>query len=325
MRRREFITLIGGAAAWPLAARAQQPAMPVIGFLRNTTPEDSVHILAALRQGLKEAGYVEGQNVAVDYRFAENRYERLSDLAADLVRRQVAVIIAGGNASSLAAKAATTTIPVVFATGDDPVKIGLVASLNRPGGNVTGVSFFTTELGAKRVGLLRELIPTATTIAYLMNPNNPYGELEMQEARTAAHALGLQILVLRASAERDLDTAFATLVQQRAATLLVGADAFFLSRGDRLIALAARHAVPTMYFVRELAAAGGLMSYGTSQPDAYRAAGLYAGRILKGAKPADLPVILPTKYELAINLKTAKELGITVPYPLLARADEVIE
>jgi putative ABC transport system substrate-binding protein len=259
MKRRQFIALLGGtAAAWPLVARAQQLAVPVIGFLRNTSRDDSAYLLTAMRQGLKQSGYVEGQNVAIEYRFAENRYDRLPALAADLVRRQVAVIIAGGNASSLAAKAATTTIPIVFSTGDDPVQIGLVISVSRPGGNITGVSSLSSAaLGAKRLGLLHELAPKATTVAYLMNPNNPAGEFELKEAETAARSLGLQILVLRVAGERDFESAFASLLQQREVPLLVPADALFYSWRDRLVALAARHAVPAIYARREHAAAGG--------------------------------------------------------------------
>jgi putative ABC transport system substrate-binding protein len=325
-KRREFMALLGGAVAWPLAARAQQPAMPVIGFLRNTSRDDSADLLAAMRQGLGQTGYVEGKNVAVEYRFADNQLDRLPALAADLVRRQVAVIVAGGDASALAAKAATTTIPVVFSTGQDPVQIGLVSSLSRPGGNVTGVSFFSgIALGAKRLELLRELLPKATTIAYLMDGKSPFGELGLREARKAAPSHGLQILVLSIGSERELEAAFASLAQQRAVPLLVGASSLFNSWRDRIAALAAHQAVPTMHFMREFTATGGLMSYGTSIPDAYRQAGIYAGGILRGAKPADLPVILPTKYELVINLTTAKALGLDVPLSLLIRADELLE
>ena len=327
MRRREFITLLGGAvAAWPLAARAQQPAMPVIGFLRNTSRDDSADLLAAMRQGLRQTGYVEGKNVAVEYRFADNQLDRLPALAADLVRREVAVIVAGGDASALAAKAATTTIPVVFSTGQDPIEIGLVSSLSRPGGNITGVSFFSgIVLGAKRLELLRELLPKATTIAYLMDRNSPFGELGLRELRKAEPSQGLQILVLSVGSERELEAAFASLAQQRAVPLLVAPASLFNSWRDRIAALAARQAVPTMHFMREFTATGGLMSYGTSIPDAYRQAGIYAGGILKGAKPADLPIILPTKYELVINLTTAKAFGLDMPLSLLIRADELLE
>ena len=300
--------------------------MPVIGFLRNTTPDDSADLLVAMRQGLKQSGYVEGKNVAIEYRFAENRYERLPALAADLVRRQVALIIAGGNASSLAAKAATTTIPVVFSTGEDPVQIGLVASLNRPGGNVTGVSFLSTAtLGAKRLGLLRELMPKAASFGYLINASSPTGELELKEAQTAADSVGLQMLVARPGSERDIEAAFASLIQQRVAALVVAADSTFLSQRDRLAALAARHRLPAIYDQRDYVKAGGLMNYGASITDAYRQAGIYAGGILKGAKSADLPVVLPTKFELVINLTTAKALGLEVPLSLLVRADELLE
>ncbi len=327
MRRRDFIKVIAGSTvAWPPAARAQQPAMPVIGFLRNTSPDDSADLVAAMRRGLNQSGYVEGKNLAIEYRFAENRYERLPALAADLVRRQVAVIIAAGNASSFAAKAATTTIPIVFSTGDDPIQIGLVSSLRRPGGNVTGVSFATTApLAAKRLDLLHELLPNVTTIAYLMNPNNPTAEIEMREVQTAAPALGLEVMVVNAGSENDFEAAFASLSGRRNLALFIGGDSLNLSGRDRLVALAARHALPAMYFLREFAVAGGLISYGASISDAYRQAGLYTGEILKGAKPADLPVILPTKFELVINLKSAKALGLEVPLSILIRLDEAIE
>jgi|SRR5947208_498357 len=327
MKRREFITLIGGAAAvWPLAARAQQPTMPVIGFLRNTSRDDSIELLAAMRQGLKQSGYVEGKNLALEYRFADNQLDRLPVLAADLVRRQVAVIITGGNASSLAAKAATTTIPVIFSTGDDPIEIGLVSNFARPGGNVTGVSWLSTAtLVAKRVDLLHQLMPQVVTIAYLWNPNNPILEHELREARTAAEALGLQILVLSVGSERDLEAAFARLAQERAVPLLVGGDSLFNSLRDRVAALAARQALPTMHYMREFTTACCLMSYGSSSTEAYRLAGIYAGAVLKGASPADLPVVLPTKFELVINLTTAKAIGFDIPLSLLIRADELLE
>jgi len=328
MKRREFITLLGGTAAtWPLAARAQQPPampVPVIGFLRNSTRDDSVELLAAMRQGLKQSGYVEGKNLAIEYRFADNQLDRLPAMAADLVDGQVAAIIASGNAASLAAKAATKTIPVVFSTGDDPIQIGLASSLARPGGNVTGVSFLTGgTLAAKRLDLLHQLMPTVVTIAYLSNPNNRSRQL--REVRKAAEALGLQILVLSVDSERDLEAAFARLGQQRAVALLVGADSLFFSLRERLVSLAARQALPTMYYLREYAAAGGLMSYGASITDSIRQVGIYAGGVLKGAKPADMPVVLPTKFELVINLTTAKALGLEVPLSLLIRADELLE
>jgi putative ABC transport system substrate-binding protein len=325
MRRREFITFLGGAAAiWPLAARAQQPAMPVIGFLNTRAPGQDAHLLAAFRQGLKEAGYVEGQNVAVEYRFAEGRNDRLPAMAADLVRRQVAVIAANGPAV-VAAKAATAAIPIVFSVGLDPVATGLVASLNRPGGNLTGDTILFDEVGPKRLELMRELIPTAAIVAVLINPAYPTAEVQSRDLHAAARILGLELRVLHASGERDLDAAFATLVKMRAGALVIGNDSFFNSRSEQLAALMIRHAVPTIFQTREFAAAGGLASYGGSIKDSYRQVGVYTGRILKGEKPADLPVQQTTKVELIVNLKTAKALGITVPPTLLARADEVIE
>ena len=328
MRRREFITLVGGAAAtaWPLTVRAQQAAMPVIGYLSLASPGPFAHLVAAFSDGLKEIGYVGGQNVAIEYRWAEGQYERLPALSADLVRRQVTVIVAtGGSVVGLAAKAATATIPIVISSGGDPVKLGLVASLSRPGGNVTGVHLFLSLLDPKKLGLLRELVPQASVIAVLLNPNAADIQARLADVHEAAHAARQQIHVLHASTERELDTAFATLSQVRAGALVVGADAFFNSRRDHVVALAARHAIPAIYEGREYAVAGGLASYGTSLDDGYRQVGIYTGRILKGEKPADLPVVQSTRFELVINLKTANALGLTVPDKLLVAADEVIE
>jgi putative ABC transport system substrate-binding protein len=324
LRRREFITLLSGAAAWPLTARAQQPAVPVIGFLNGASPGGYAANVAAFRQGLKETGYVEGENVAIEYRWAEGQYDRMPAMAAELVRRQVAVIVAN-TPGNLAAKAATTTIPIVFTTASDPVQIGLVASLARPGGNVTGATQFGVEAVPKQLELAHELVPTATVIAVLVNPTNPNAETLLRDLQAAARILGVQLHVLHASAERDLDTVFASLGQLRAGALVIGIDPFFTSRSEQLAALALRHAVAAISVIREFVAAGGLMSYGGSNPGMYRIAGVYAGRILKGEKPADLPVQQATKVELIINLKTAKSLGLTVPLALLTRADEVIE
>jgi putative ABC transport system substrate-binding protein len=328
MKRREFMTVLGGAAAaWPIAARAQQSAMPVIGFLHSASAAAFAAHLAAFRKGLSEAGYVEDRNVAIDYRWAEGQNDRLPALAAELVHRRVAVIVTpGSTAATLAAKAATATIPIVFVIGADPVKIGLVASLNRPGGNVTGINDIGVDIGAKRLGFLHELLPRATRFGVLVNPDNPsITETFVAELQTAASAIGRQIEVVTASTNADIDTAFATLVEKRADALLNGPDALFVTRRVQLITLAVRHALPALYHRRELAEAGGLMSYGSDLPDQFRQTGGYVGRILRGEKPADMPVQLPTRFEFVINLQTAKTLGIEIPATLLARADEVIE
>jgi putative ABC transport system substrate-binding protein len=326
MRRREFIKVVAGsaAAAWPLAARAQQSAVPVVGFLRSTSLADSTHFVTAFRQGLKEAGFVEGQNVVIEYRYADNQPGRLPALVAELIRRPVAVIVANSPAA-FAAKAATTTVPIVFAGGSDPVRDGLVASLNRPGGNITGVVFIASALAPKRLELLRQLVPKATTIGVLVNPNSVETEAERSDLQAAAQTVGQQLIIADVSSDRDIDTALATFIQRGAGALLVGSGPFLLSQRERAVALAARYAIPANYNLREFVVAGGLMSYGTSITNAYREVGIYAGRILKGEKPADLPVIQSTKFEFVLNLKTAKTLGLTIPQSLLVAADELIE
>jgi putative ABC transport system substrate-binding protein len=326
MQRREFITLLGGAAAaWPLAARAQQPALPVIGYLDLGSPETRPSLVVAFRKGLSETGYVEGRNLAIEYRFAHNQFDRLPELAADLVRRRVAVIVARPGPSALAAKAATSTIPIVFEIGSDPVQLGLVASLNQPGGNITGAASLNVELGPKRLELLHELLPAATIIGMLLDPVNPGIEEQSRDMQAAARALGVELHILRTSTERDIMMAFATLTELRASALVIGGGAFLLGRIELLTALTLRHGVPSISQERDLTAAGGLISYGGNLAESYRLAGVYTGRILKGEKPADLPVQQSTKTELIINLKTAKALGLTVPPSLLDRADEVIE
>jgi putative ABC transport system substrate-binding protein len=327
VKRREFITLLGGVAAWPISARAQQPAMPVIGFLNSTSPEANTVRLRAFRQGLKEFGYVEGENVAIEYRWADGQFDRLPELAAELVRRRVAVIAAAGNTpSALAAKAASTTIPIVFAVSEDPVRLGLVTSIARPGGNLTGINFLNVELLAKRLELLRHLIPTAARVAVLVNPADDRNtETTLREIEAAASSIGLQIHVVRASTSSQIEAAFATIVRERSDALFVAGDAFLNSRRLQLALLAARHAIPASYGSRDYPEYGGLMSYGTNLTDAFRLAGAYTGRILKGALPADLPVEQASKFELVINHPAARALGLTVPPSLLALADEVIE
>jgi putative ABC transport system substrate-binding protein len=325
MRRREFITLLGGALAWPRGARAQQRAMPVIGFLDSRSTDALLDRRRGFRQGLQDTGYVEGENVAIEYRWAD-QFDRLPDLAAELVRRRVAVIVAPASPAAIAAKAATTTIPIVFAIGNDPVALGLVASLARPGGNLTGVNFLNNELAAKQLGLLRELVPGAARVAVLVNPANAMNaETTLREAEAAARAMGLQIHALNASTSREIDSAFATFLRERPDALFVSGDGLFTSRRVQIVQLATLHKVPTTFANRDFAEVGGLMSYGANVADAWRQSGVYAGRILKGAKPADLPVVQSTKFELVINAQTARMLGLTVADKLLARADEVIE
>ena len=327
LKRREFITLVGGvAAAWPLAARAQQPSVPIIGWLSGRSRDESAHLVAAFRQGLGEVGYAADRNVAIEFRWADGKSDRLPAMAADLIGRRVAVIAAtGGNASGLAAKALTTTIPIVFTSGIDPVKVGLVASLNRPGANVTGISFFSAELTAKGLGLLHELVPNAAVVALLVNPHSPESASQPADALVAARALKQSLLVLNATMESEIDAAFATLVREQAGALLVGGDPILTSRRHQIVALATRNAVPVIAFNRDWATAGAVMSYGNNIADAYRKAGVYAGRILRGEKPTDLPVDQATKFELVINMKTAKALGLTVPTSMQLLADEVIE
>jgi putative ABC transport system substrate-binding protein len=327
MRRREFITSVCcGAASWPLAAARAQPSIPVVGFLSSRSPNESAGVTAAFKQGLQETGFIEGQNVVIAFRWAEGAYERLPALAADLVNLKVAVLFsAGGPPAAVAAKAATSTIPIVFSAVNNPDRLGLVASFNRPGGNVTGMSTFIADVGAKSVELLKELVPKAAVMAYLVNPSNPTVEIYTKEATRAASGLGIQIRVLNASTESDLDEAFSALAGLGATGLVVPGEPFFESKRDKIVALATRHAIPAIYGFREYVTAGGLMSYGASLPDSYRRGGIYVGRIIKGEKPADLPVMQPTKFDLVINLKTAKTLGLTVPQSLLVAADEVIE
>jgi putative ABC transport system substrate-binding protein len=326
MRRREFISFVGGAAAWPLAVRAQQQAMPVIGYLSARSPDDTAHLVVAFRKGLSESGFVEGQNVIIEYRWALGQHDRLPAQALELAQRPVDIIVStGGESAALAAKSATSTIPIAFVIGGDPVVSRLVASYNQPGGNATGINILTAALEPKRLGILHQLVPQAETIAVLLNPNFPPYERQLRDVQEAARAIGLKIHVLRVATDREIDAAFDTVVQEHIAAIMVAADPFFDTRRSKLVALAASHAVPTMYHFREFAAAGGLMSYGIDSLDTYRQAGVYAGQILRGAKPANLPILQPTKFEFVINLKTAKALGVTIPSGILSTADEVIE
>ena len=327
IKRREFITLLAGAAAaWPLAARAQQPAVPVVGILASVSPAPYAGFIAAIKEGLQQTGYIEGRNVTIEYRWAEGHYDRLPQQAIELVDRGVAVIIlVGGGPTIAVAKAATATIPIVFVMGDDPVKSGAVTALNRPGGNATGVNLLTVAMEAKRLQLLHELVPNVAVVAIIVNPNNPQAAEQLQDLQAAARTLGAEVEVFKAGSPSDIDTAFASLVGRRAGALLVAADAFFNTRREQFVVLTARHALPAIFHFREFAAAGGLMSYGPSLTDAYRQEGIYAGRILKGEKPAEMPVQQAVKIELVINLQTARALGLTIPLPLLGRADEVIE
>jgi putative ABC transport system substrate-binding protein len=324
VKRRAFIALLGGAATWPLAARGQRPRSPVIGYLSGRSSGEAAHLTAAFRKGLNETGYVEGRNVAIEFRWADGRHDRIPEFAEELVRRQVNVIFAGGSAEAVVAKAATSTIPIVFTGGSDPVAVGLVSSLNRPEGNLTGVTNFVHAVGAKRLQLLRQLLPTAGVVG-IVNPRNPSAELEVKESQAGAHALGLEMAVLPAGSEADFDNVFSALIQKHASALMVSTDVVFSRTRDRIASLAMHHRIPTIYTVRDYVVSGGLISYGASFTDAYHQTGIYVGRILKGAKPADLPVMLPTKFELVINLKTAKALGLAIPPDVLAIADEVIE
>jgi len=325
MKRRDFIALLGGAVAWPFAARSQDSSVPMIGYLESASQGQFAHLVPAFRQGLNETGYIDGQNLTIEYRWANGQYERLPTLAAELVRDRARLIFTTALVSAQAAKAATAAIPIIFVSGPDPVQLGLVASLSQPGGKVTGVTLFTSTVAAKRLELLRELVPPTATFGFLVNPSNTRAESDIGDIEAAARELGQQFIVVKAITDRDLEAAFATLAQHQIRALVVGGDPFFNSQAPQLVALAARYAIPTVYPLREFAAAGGLISYGSSISDAYRQAGIYAGRVLKGAKPADLPIIQPTKFEMAINLKAAKALGLTVPPTLVALADEVIE